>query len=154
MSGSVKMIPDHHWLGLCLLTESNRPEEWPYVAWVIRNRVESPRYPDTYEGVILQPMQFSRFNKLTAARIPPLTLLRSVGATFLTDQLLLAADVARDVIASADTYRLGVSHALHYYSPISMKPAGSAPAWAKKAKRLFTPTGIDPQRFVFAEGVP
>lgn len=28
------------------------------VAWVIRNRVESPRYPDTYREVALQPGQF------------------------------------------------------------------------------------------------
>ena len=33
------------------------------VAQVIRNRVESPGWPDTYVGVITQPWQFSAFNR-------------------------------------------------------------------------------------------
>lgn len=32
------------------------------VAWVVRHRVEDGRWPNTYEGVILQPRQFSCFN--------------------------------------------------------------------------------------------
>ena len=32
------------------------------VAQVIRNRVEDPRWPDDYVGVITQPKQFSAFN--------------------------------------------------------------------------------------------
>jgi N-acetylmuramoyl-L-alanine amidase len=32
------------------------------VAWVVRNRMIDKRWPDTYEDVILQPLQFSCFN--------------------------------------------------------------------------------------------
>lgn len=32
------------------------------VAWVIRNRVDSPQFPDTSAKVCLQPMQFSCWN--------------------------------------------------------------------------------------------
>jgi spore germination cell wall hydrolase CwlJ-like protein len=32
------------------------------VAWVVRNRVDDVRWPDTYEDVILQPWQFSCWN--------------------------------------------------------------------------------------------
>ena len=33
------------------------------VAQTIENRVRDPRWPDTYVGVITQPLQFSAFNK-------------------------------------------------------------------------------------------
>lgn len=33
------------------------------VAQTIENRVTDPRWPDTYQGVITQPWQFSAFNK-------------------------------------------------------------------------------------------
>lgn len=33
------------------------------VGWVIRNRVADQRWPETYRDVILQPFQFSAFNK-------------------------------------------------------------------------------------------
>lgn len=33
------------------------------VAQTIENRVTNPRWPDTYIGVITQPLQFSAFNK-------------------------------------------------------------------------------------------
>lgn len=33
------------------------------VCWTARNRVEDPRWPDTYQEVALQPKQFSCFNE-------------------------------------------------------------------------------------------
>ena len=32
------------------------------VAWVVRNRLVDPRWPNTWQSVILQPKQFSCFN--------------------------------------------------------------------------------------------
>jgi hypothetical protein len=172
------------WAGLCALTETSRPEEQEYVLWVIRNRVESPRFPDTYEGVILQPKQFSAFNLFTEHPAD-----QNVGRVFdaiahrqeRISSLLAAVHLAEKVL---DAMKLSTpfladegwsapfppgrvppdkaADVLHYYSPVSMKPPGSAPFWGAvdkagkpiHAKRLFTPPGIDSSRFVFAEGVP
>lgn len=162
-------ISEHLWKALCLCTESNRPEEWPYISEVIDNRVLSPRYPNSVRDVVLQPKQFSAFNawtgkKTTATAIGYRGLYNEVFDAHVGDAALLALAV-EDVICAFGWGRWGKhgvivdpvefpSSVLHYYSPISMKPKGSAPAWAKQAKRLFTPPGIDPERFVFAEGVP
>lgn len=168
MAGDELVPLDHHWLALCLCTESNRRREWPLIAAVIQNRVRSSRYPDTFVEVILQPSQFSAFNPYTAdadvrhrwRNLAALWL--SVAATLTRKQLALhlayAIDHAAKMLeADVDGHRISdlVSPAtLHYFSPISMKPVGSAPAWAKTASRLYTPAGIDPQRFIFAENVP
>lgn len=161
------------WAGLCALTETNRVEEQECVLWVIRNRVESPRFPNTYEGVILQPKQFSAFNPYTTGAVrshwPPE--MRQAYAERVFDdvsgyrcRLLLASvhlaekvlNLPRHPPRQEETLEPDnglSSDVLHYYSPVSMEPPGSAPAWAKSAKRLFTPAGINPRRFVFAEGV-
>ncbi|HKV10722.1 MAG TPA: cell wall hydrolase [Thermoanaerobaculia bacterium] len=154
------MRAEAEWLALCLASESNEPREWPLIAWVIRNRVESARYPETYRGVVLQPKQFSYFNALTAGPEN-----RSLELIWTEAMKGYAGDIyrrhseeltacARAVIQAPNWRRPFGPDVMHYYSPISMKPRGSAPAWAPKAKRLFTPSGIDPQRFVFAAGVP
>lgn len=181
------MLTPADWAGLCALTETNRPEEQEFVLWVIRNRVASPRFPDTYEGVVLQPRQFSAFNAYPLNDFDPPTIFNITAHKYNPTMLLaaihlgekvLAADVrlspfvaffrgapasgdlqtATEVLmAETDDFHKALAHArevLHYFSPVSMKPMGSAPAWAKSAKRLFTPPGIDPARFVFAEAVP
>lgn len=52
-------------LALCVWREARgeTPRGRRLVAQVIENRVQDKRWPDTYEGVILQPFQFSSFNK-------------------------------------------------------------------------------------------
>jgi len=176
------------WAGLCALTETSRPEEQEYVLWTIRGRVESPRYPDTYEKVVLQPKQFSRFDYLTgpfgktlraatpAEAFASMSLVKTAnGAAPLLAAIHLAEHVldlpptmnpfaaflmqtkAQGSNDPGQSFAAGLKRAqdvLHYYSPKSMRPAGYAPAWAKSAKYLFTPPGIDPNRFIFAEGVP
>lgn len=160
------MLTPADWAGLCALAETSRPDEQEYVLWVIRNRVESPRFPDTYERVILQPKQFSAFNAFTSSKVllaGPLRIFNEKATEYAAAALLAAVHLAENVLAASLGQDLllptradqnGWLWTCHYYSPVSMKPPGSAPAWAKSAKRLFTPPGIDPQRFVFAEGVP
>lgn len=154
---SSSLIASHHWVGLCLVTESNRPEEWPYIAWVIRNRLDSHRFRHTYETVILQPSQFSAFNKWTvgAANINPLTIFRQMvrGYTWV-ERIFQASDVALSVIRADRKDAPFPMTVCHYWSPVSMRPPGRKPPWASSAKRLFTPEGIEPERFVFADGVP
>lgn len=177
-------LTDADWAGLCALTETNHPEEQLYVLWVIRNRVESGRFPNNFEGVVLQPMQFSAFNRWTKNGVqhPPEAIFDLVAAredNNLSD-LLAAVHLAEEVLATDDDTtenpftaldrppsvewlrtgvgdpgeRVDVKAICHYWSPVSMKPPGSRPPWAPSAKRLFTPPGIDPERFIFAEGVP
>lgn len=142
----------HHWVGLCCLTESNRPYEWPYIAWVIRNRLDSGKYKHTYEQVVLQPSQFSAFNKWQGTE--PLTIFQRVSRGYHSIELLFhAVDIARKVIESGDNDRPFPITVRHYYSPISMRPLGRKPPWYEQAKKVFTPEGLDPERFVFADGV-
>uniref|UniRef100_UPI000A985E42 cell wall hydrolase n=1 Tax=Rhodothermus marinus TaxID=29549 RepID=UPI000A985E42 len=56
------------WLARCIYSESNRPEEQRLVAWVVRNRVETRYRGDTYREVVLEPRQFSAFNRPTPRR--------------------------------------------------------------------------------------
>lgn len=147
------MTPDDQdWLALCLCTETDRPAEWPYIAQVINNRVDSGRWGNTLREVILSPMQFSAFNSVS----------RQLSTMSYTDAWLKVA-------GGLGISRLQLMHAArsdweplwtpitpattHYYSPVSMVPPGRKPAWAASASRLYTPDGVDPQRFVFAEGV-
>lgn len=150
---------DLDWLALCLVTESNRPEEWPAIAQVIENRRRIGRWGNTYRDVVLAPMQFSAFNAYTKP-----------GNKFHLDETIFnglcvrlgqhlvlmhaAAFCAAGPIVKGEWCHDISSATFHYWSPVSMKPPGSSPPWAAQAKRLYTPPGIDPERFVFAEGVP
>lgn len=157
---------DLDWLALCLVTESNRPEEWPYIAQVIENRRKSGPWGTTYSGVVLARKQFSAFNDFTSSKESHFheETIFSAIATRIGNALLLmraAAFVGTNqpsaalAMAGVHGWAEAISmKTLHYYSPISMKPAGSKPPWAASAKRLYTPAGVDPARFVFAEGVP
>lgn len=150
---------DLDWLALCLVTESNRPSEWPYIAQVIENRRKTGRWGDTHRSVVLAPMQFSAFNgrvkpgRRDSENPPDFDLIFGLMADHESPLLLMHA-AAMVNGEEADAFSLVISAAtLHYYSPVSMKPAGSKPAWAASTKRLYTPAGVDSERFVFAEGV-
>lgn len=150
---------DLDWLALCLVTESNRPAEWPYIAQVIENRRKTGRWGDTYRSVVLAPMQFSAFNPWTkrhsAENFPDLHVYAMVAANESTLLLMRAATFVAENSNPQDSFSLVISPTtLHYFSPVSMKPPGSQPPWAANASRLYTPRGADPERFVFAEGVP
>src|SRR5436190_14512800 len=51
------------WFGLCARSESDRPNEWPPLLTVMRNRLEAPGWPKTAVGVVRQRLQFSYFNE-------------------------------------------------------------------------------------------
>jgi hypothetical protein len=156
MSEDILQPQESHWLALCLCTESNRRREWPHIAQVIYNRVRSPRYPDTAVEVILQPMQFSAFNQYRRDLAK-----RAIwkACAFRQDEILLAYAIdhaARMVEADAEGQRISADitpNTYHYWSPVSMVPKGRQPAWVSSASWLYTPEGIDPNRFVFAENV-
>lgn len=151
-----RILPDR-WLAYCLLTEADRLEEWWHVGWVVRNRVESARHPSTYWQVILQPQQFSWFNGLTADRSDEVAAFAEVEASprfsgFGPRTVAAAEYVAGELITARRERAPFGSDVRHYWSPVSMRPQGSRPGWSQGA-RCFTPPGLDPWRFVFAEAV-
>ena len=151
------------WLAVCLVTESNQPDEWPFIAWCVRNRVDSKRYPGTVRDVVLQRWQFSHFNAFRSFKGDDEELLEAVLAGKGTDENVkplsrslyaLAQKAAREFLEEPVWRRPFGPAVCHYWSPVSMRPRGAKPKWAPQAKRLFTPSGVDPDRFVYAEGVP
>lgn len=90
------------------------------VGQVIENRVQDKRWPDTYEGVILQPLQFSSFNR----NDPNATAFPSETDPSWPD-CVAAAD---DVLKNAAPFTL----ANHYHV------VGLMPAWSDKTKIVAT----------------
>ena len=58
-------LAEYYLLALCIWREARGEPMLGklYVAQTIKNRVKDSRWPDTYTDVILQPLQFSAFNK-------------------------------------------------------------------------------------------
>jgi len=144
---------DAEWLALLLRSEANLQHEWWPVGWVVRNRVESEKFPDTYEGVILQRMQFSYFNGWTSAGIAPDRIFVEAqrGYAGPTEPLSLAC--AKAILATPRWHAPFGRAVLNYWSPVSMLPQGSLPAWDFSHLRCFELSGIDPYRFIFGETV-
>lgn len=171
MAGDALVPLEHHFLGLCLATESNRRKEWPLIAAVIQNRVRSNRYPNDFVSVILQRSQFSAFNahtksgRLSQSSIFDLVSRRVTKVPGGPALLVYAIDHAAKMIeADADGHRLNnlvTPQTLHYWSPVSLDPKTThrdtqgfrAPYWWHTASRVYTPEGFDPERFRFAENV-
>lgn len=155
------MPTEAQWLGLCIRSETDQPHEFQAIGWAIRNRVLSARYPNLYQAVVLSRKQFSYFNQFSALVNDPDALYAAAVKGYAGDNrgwdendLADAQECAEELIVTP-RWRAPFGHLVtHYWSPVSMSPKGSAPPWAKSAKRTFTPSGIDPARFVFAEGVP
>lgn len=51
------------WLARAIFSETKAEEDFEYIGWVIHNRMKSPAYPGTARRVVLQPSQFSAFNR-------------------------------------------------------------------------------------------
>lgn len=133
-----------------MVSESNDPEEWQYIGWVVRNRVEAKgRFRDTYQAVIRQPMQFSYWNKFSHLGDVDAYAAAKADGSRIAPQLAKAEEYAKWVLATPREYAPFGPTVYYFWSPISMSPEGRLPTWAKKLKR-FTPAGIDPWRFIFA----
>jgi len=134
-----KLMRETTWVARALMSESHKPGEWYYLAWVIRNRVESDNYPDTYEEVILEPYQFSAFN-------PNYPLRHYYTNVDSGEEFERAKQVATRVILAPDSLRPIDSRVRHFLSPVSMER--ELPEWVYTKKRV-TVTGINPNRFTF-----
>lgn len=145
------MHTDAEWLGLCCRTESDRPQEWPYIAWVVRNRVESGRFPDTYRDVIRQRLQFSWFNGTVGQSDEAVWEAARRGYPARHPELLEAATACATWVLATPREGAPFGPGVYYFwSPVSMVPTGALPSWARNLRR-FTPMGLDPWRFMFAE---
>ena len=144
------------WAGLCARSESDQPHEWPYLVWVIRNRVEARAWPGNVRGVVTQPWQFSYFNKWRSS-LDYDRIWHEATAGYAGDSTGWADnDLDRAVACAADVlerprWQAPFSHRVyHFWSPVSMDPQGSDPSWAERL-RVFEVSGVDPWRFKFAE---
>lgn len=137
------------WLARCLYSETQKPREQRLVAWVVRNRVETEFRGKTYREVVLNPAQFSAFNRPSPRRRYILNLdLESPSAAWKQ-----ALDVAYEVYTAEPDERPFPITTRHFYSPISMS-TGRPPHWTRNhdpipAQRL----GIDSTRFRFYDGI-
>ncbi|HVF61687.1 MAG TPA: hypothetical protein VNJ70_17915 [Thermoanaerobaculia bacterium] len=149
------------WLGLTIRSESDQPHEWLPIGWTIRNRVLTGRYGNFYEAVVLSRKQFSYFNQFAALVGDHEALFEAALKGYAGDMvgwaennLDKATACARELMAAPRWHAPFGTDVMHYYSPISMVPKNAKPPWLRQAKLLLIPSGIDPQRFVFAAGVP
>ena len=137
------------WLARCLVTESNRPREQWYVAWVVRNRVETRFAGSTYREVVLEPFQFSAFNAPSAARDDALALTPLSEHLHWREAVRIALDVTR-ADASRRPFPVTVRH---FYSPVSME-GGKTPTWAQgRAPVVLDDATISDRRFRFYDGL-
>lgn len=111
------------WLARALYSETKLRAEQEVIAWVIRNRVESLKYPDTYEAVVLQKGQFSGLHstdKQYAINI-------SREYTDVGKGWDSAVEVAQKVYFADSTERPILETITHFYSPTAVS---RIPNWA------------------------
>lgn len=107
-------------------------EERLAVGCVIRNRlvVNPARYGESYQDVCWARAQFSCWNPNDPNSAELWAHARSIASGIrILDPLLRETRFLADGIVSGNI-RDFVAGATHYYSPRSMKPTGSVPAWA------------------------
>ena len=137
------------WLARCLYSETQKPQEQRLVAWVIRNRVETEFRGKTYREVVLNPAQFSAFNRPSPRRRYILNLdLESPSAAWKQ-----ALEIAYEVYTAEAGDRPFPITTRHFYSPISMS-TGRPPHWTRNHEPIpLERLGIDSTRFRFYDGI-
>ena len=139
------------WLARCIYSETKRPVEQELVAWVVRNRVETGyRGIDSYYEAVLDPYQFSAFNRGNRKRSYYLSLGRKTQAPGW--QRALA--IAHMVLQSDVSRRPFPATTRHFFSEVSM-PGGHHPYWSFGERSVVPERDytIDRDRFRFYAGV-
>jgi hypothetical protein len=136
------------WFARTVYSETKKPEEQTLVAWVIRNRVESEYYPNTYKEVVLQKGQFSGMHA-TDKQYHINTTLTFEDSNPTWDS---AVSIARAVYSADPILRPIGKGVMHFYSPISM--VGS-PSWAQGIEPAHTvrDSSTNAVRFAFYSGI-
>lgn len=133
------------WLARCIYSETKRPHEQELVAWVVRNRVETGyRGASTYREAVLDPWQFSAFNRNSPKRTHYARLsVESKAAGWQT-----ALYIAYDVLNAPAYERPFPVETRHFYSERSMV-GRSQPRWAVGKRPVSLDREVDPRRFRF-----
>jgi len=111
-----------------IYSESNSMTSFEYIGWVIRNRLQSPNYPSTVAGVILQNYQFSAFNdpgrrqELMSMSYPQTHITEFRRAYRMAEYVLTAPDSMNPLP--------GVTH-FYMEKTLREKYGKDRPAWAK-----------------------
>jgi hypothetical protein len=139
------------WLARCIYSETKDPGEMELVAWVVRNRVETGyRGKWTYEEVVLDPFQFSAFNRSSTKRYYYGNLRPESQAAGWQRALRIAYMVRTDPGIGRPFSRT----TRHFFSERSMT-GRRHPSWAHGS----TPVGVNDvydvpaERFRFYEGI-
>jgi hypothetical protein len=116
---------------------------------VVRNRVETQYRGTTYREVILEPKQFSAFNKPSLRR----NHIVSLNPYSLSEGWRQAFAIALHVYQAPAEERPFHITTRHFYSPVSME-GRRTPPWAQGEPPLSSARlGIDPDRFRFFAGI-
>lgn len=142
------------WLALVLATESDREEEYLYLASVIMNRVADTEREfkklKTIRAVVRQPRAFSFFDNYSRTSGDDETWFDQAFRGYPKKHYEKAQMAAAEAIAmnadGLDDYG-GLDDALFFWAPAAMKPKGSDPAWSKKLRVIQLP---DMPRWRFA----
>jgi hypothetical protein len=140
---------DALWLARVIYSETKRPDEQELVAWVVRNRVETAyRGKNTYQGVVLDPWQFSAFNRNAPKRVHYTGLTTNCApAGWQT-----ALQIAQAVVEAPAYERPFATDTRHFYSERSMV-GRSAPDWAIGKRPVSLDREVDPRRFRFYRAI-
>lgn len=136
------------WLALVLATESDREEEYPYLAIPILNRVADTKREfkklKTVRAVVRQPKAFSFFDMYYRTWDDETwfhnALLKYPGKNYEKAQ-----QAAAEALWGTPHTKL-LADALFFWAPAAMKPTGSDPVWSKKLRVIQIP-GIDRWKF-------
>ena len=134
-------------LARTLYTETKVAEEQKRVGEVIRNRVKSTYYPNTYRDVVYQPKQFSGMHDSN----PQYRIAMRLTSEHTGPGWNSALQIAHDIYTEEDTQILP-NNTYHFYSPVSVK---RDPKWAEGIEPVHTvpnPNG-HALRFAFYAGV-
>ncbi len=138
------------WLARCIYSETKRSQEQELVAWVVRNRVETRyRGESTYSRVVMDPFQFSAFNRQSPYR----AFLLSIDTTFTDPGWQRALEIAGKVIMAEPGSRPFPINTRHFYSERSLGDY-EIPLWSIEQEPIsLHPYKIDLRRFRFYAGV-
>lgn len=115
--------PDQVFLARLIFSEAANESSLGKVAvgWVVRNRVENERFPNTYQGVIFQSWQFSGVNSALWEKTYQIDKMTYFEKTVWQECIEIADKVIKGTIADP------TGGADHYYNPSLVSPY-----WAKK----------------------
>ncbi|NNF02865.1 MAG: hypothetical protein HKN17_00255 [Rhodothermales bacterium] len=137
------------WLARCIYSETKDPTEMVLVGWVVRNRVETGyRGRRTFQGVVLDPYQFSAFNPTSSARFF-YTHLNERSNPHGWDAALRIAYMVRTADVTARPFSIRTRH---FFSERSMIDQAT-PYWVEDHEPVDVREPVDAERFRFYAGV-